>query len=127
MKKKFLSLLLAICMIIPCAFTLTACGKCEHNWILRERPTLNTVGTLWCNKDCNETKEIPTLNETDYIADVSNPDYKTYIYNIDGKSFNFFNSNFNCQWSADGLRIVEYTGNSANIVIPDIMAWYEEG
>jgi hypothetical protein len=119
MKKKFLSFVLAICMIMPCAFILNACGdKCEHNWEISVEPTLDSVGSLVCN--CNEYMELPALNETDYHADVTNPDYKIYTYSIGEKSFYFTASNFviGATQDGDGWQIYNYTGSNTRVIIP---------
>lgn len=61
MKKKFLSLLVAVCMFIPCLFMLTACGnKLEGTYTLHSV----TIGeTTWTKADYEEKKESTDLSE----------------------------------------------------------------
>lgn len=124
MKKKFLSLLLAICMILPCTFLLNACGgnKCEHDWQYSNGPTATDSGWLTCSK-CPELFELPKLNETDYEVDDTNPDYVTYTYTKDNKSYTYNQTTFEFEQaqSVDGyvLSIVGYTGNCSHVVIPE--------
>ena len=49
MKKKFLSFILAICLIIPCAFMMTACGKNPP-----DEPTGLAGKTIHCSEFYNE-------------------------------------------------------------------------
>ncbi len=60
MKKKFLSLLLAICMIIPCASILTACGEKNGNEISH----WNIIKDEWCNVISTDNFCIETTPET---------------------------------------------------------------
>ncbi|MBQ8374238.1 MAG: leucine-rich repeat protein [Clostridia bacterium] len=131
MKKKFLSLLLAICMILPCVFMLGACDEeCNsHNLTVQYEPTLNEKGELFCG-NCMKKVELPTLNGSNYQLNDTNPDYKIYAYNVDNQTFEFTVSNFVFQPTEKGYVILDYTGNSANVVIPDIHRsknqYYEE-
>ncbi len=128
MKKKFVSLLLASCMVLPCAFMLNACDgggeTCQHEWRATSGPTATEVGLLVCrNPDCFETFDLPKLNETDYEVNATNPDYVTYTYTKDNQSFTFNQNNFvfNQSSGEEGvvLFIEEYTGSSSQIVIPE--------
>ena len=121
MKKKFLSLLLAICMILPCAFALNGCDEeCNaHNLTVQREPTYGETGELFCG-NCMKKVELPTLNMINYEHDYTNDDYQIFTYNVDGQTFNFIASNFVFQPTEKGYVVVDYTGDSANVVIPDI-------
>lgn len=129
MKKKFLSIALSACMILPCTFLLNACDeKCEHNDLsLQEIPTLTETGLFIC-WDCMKKTELPVLNETDYAADVTNPDYKIYTYTVNEQSFKFCASNFIVSpLDVNSVLISGYTGNSTNVVIPETYLSYSSG
>ncbi len=120
MKKKFLSLLLAICMIIPCAFLLNACGEmCNvHNLTVQKEPTLAETGELFCG-NCMKKVKLPTLDYVNYTTDFTNYDYKIYTYEVDNQTFEFVESNFVFQPTEKGYVLTDYTGDSTVVVIPD--------
>ncbi len=127
MKKKFLSLFLASCMALPCAFMLSACNEecTAHNLTLQSQPTVVQTGELFCG-ECMKKVELPVLNETDYTADVTNPDHKIYTYTVDGQSFKFYASNFGFtfDWTNRTAFICRYSGNSTDVVIPEVYGQY---
>ena len=90
MKNKFLGLIMAICLIIPCGFIFTACFEnetppCEHYWEVKSEPSLQQSGNAtW--QYCLSEITFPKLNETDYEA-VGDEDYKTYSYTKYDKTF----------------------------------------
>lgn len=126
MKKKFLSIVLAICTIIPCAFMLNACCS-AHSWHINGAPTASEAGDLYCS-ECAKSIELPALNENDYKADTTNPDHKIFTYTVDSQTFKFLESNFSFSYgSAGGLFITGYNGSSTHVVIPAVYGGYHYG
>lgn len=63
MKKKLLSLLIAVCLFIPCLFMLSACG---NNVVGKYTVSQITVGdTTWTKAEFEEKKDSEDLNETE--------------------------------------------------------------
>ena len=128
MKKKIMSFLCALCLVIPCAFLITACGgnDCEHVWSVIESPTISMDGQLGC-KECGQDGSIlPKLNDTDYEVNSTNPDYITYTYTKDDNTYKFCTSNFEFDYTqSEGgevcANIRDYNGTSTEIVIPDMV------
>ncbi|MBQ4558620.1 MAG: hypothetical protein IJA61_04530 [Clostridia bacterium] len=83
MKKKILSLVLAICLIVPCVFMLTACGglKTGVEYKLKE------VSVVWPN---DETKELvlgmAEMTEEEFNANISESidNGLSFTFNEDG-------------------------------------------
>lgn len=139
MKKKLLSLTLAVLVALPCMASLTACKKeCSNHYFTlnsEEEPTIIESGLIRC-PECMEEVELPALNKTDYEVDDSNPDHVLYFYKINGQSFRFDDSKFHCSPAGflgleNGFIILEYFGNSENVVVPETVSrWvgtnYEE-
>lgn len=124
MKKKILSFLYALCLVIPCAFLIAACGgsKCEHEWYITRQPSMQNTGATACSKCGQDGFDLPKFNDTDYEVVGTNPDYKIYKYTKDGKTYDAVYSNFEVLFDGiDGYTIAGYQGNSANIVIPEII------
>lgn len=74
MKKKFLSLLLAICMILPCVFTLNACGGKDEDVKITEE--------IW-NREINDTDYSNRVFNFNYTVSINTPE------NTDIKRFYF--------------------------------------
>ena len=128
MKKKILTFVLAVCLLIPCASLLTACGPCAHEAAsLQTAPTVDDTGFIRC-WDCHSNIELPALNETDYVADTSNPDYQTYTCTVGKNTYKFTETNFGIVRNADETyTICAYFGDTENIVIPEIMGRLSNG
>jgi len=123
--KKFLSFIFSICLIIPCAFILSACGGdgedpgCQHNWNIKTQPTTEIKGKATCGL-CAEVIELPKLDASNYQVNNTNPDYVIYNYNKSGASFNFYSSNFVViEGEYGGYEIAGYLGDSSSVVIPE--------
>ena len=131
MKKKILTFILAFCMMLPCAFMLSACGNdnCDHHLggYISKLPTLEEAGEFYCSR-CEKAVTLPILNTTDYTKN-DNPDYVVYTYTFnENNEFNIVeHSNFEIDTYNDGLqyKIVKYTGNNAIVTIPDVFYTYE--
>lgn len=95
MKKKFLSLLLAICMILPCAFMLNACGGKD--------------------KDVKITEEIwnREINDTDYSNRVSNFNYTVSINTPENTDIRRFFFTTNSRKELNGKKYAPYFSNGA--------------
>ena len=121
MKKKFITLLLAICMILPCAFVFSSCCS-EHSWSFNGIPTVSESGRLRCS-ECGKEIELPALNESDYKADTTNPDHKIFTYTTaDNQTFQFLETNFSfCYYDGGSKLMIDgYYGNSTHVVIPSV-------
>ena len=125
MKKNFLTFILAICLILPGAFILSACGGngddpgCQHNWQIKTHPTIDVKGKATCGL-CAETMELPKLNTSGYQVNNTNPDYVIYNYTENGANFKFCSSNFVLEdGEYGGYEIAGYLGNSSSVVIPE--------
>lgn len=99
MKKKILTFILALCLLIPCGITLGACGGNDtpahsHDWRVSVAPTLESAGQGFCAM-CNEEFEFPKLNTTDYTLTNDNPDYTVYTYKDKQQIASFENTAFN--------------------------------
>ena len=74
MKKKFLTFLLAICLILPCAFALTACGKDDDKLTKTQYLTmLNDVSTA-CENYLSSIESEPQVLAMSYT--INNDDYE---------------------------------------------------
>lgn len=128
MKNKIMSFLCALCLVISCAFLITACGgsNCEHVWSVTRQPSISMDGQMGC-KECGQDGAIlPKLNNTDYEVNSTNPDYITYTYTKDGNSYKFCTSNFEFDYTqSEGgevcANIRDYNGTSTEIIIPDMV------
>ncbi len=85
MKKKFLSLLLAICMIIPCAFILNACGGKDKSISKAQWEELLTDCTFKC-----------TVNG-DYFCSATKNSYETTEYGTNEYDV----------WNIEHIRLIE--------------------
>lgn len=128
MKKKFLSLIFVICLLVLCAFIMTACAdnedKCEHVWSIATQPTAQQTGYATCTKCFDQGGfELPVLNDTNYTVSGTNPDYKTYTYTKGNQTFKFVSSNFETRYEigSDACIVTGYTGSNSTVVIPDVM------
>lgn len=128
MKKKIMSFLCALCLVIPCAFLITACGgsKCEHVWSVTREPSISIDGQLGCKECGQDGAVLPKLNNTDYEVNSTNPDYITYTYTKDDNTYKFCTSNFEFDYThSEGgevyANIRDYDGTNTEIVIPDMV------
>ena len=130
MRKKIISFIFAVCLVIPCMFILTACGgsepRCQHVWGVTRDPSLTATGATACEECGLDGFILPVLNDTDYTVEGSNPDYRKYTYTKDNKTYDIYWSSFELgdAMLGQGYRVIGYRGSSANIVIPDRMKGY---
>lgn len=153
MKKKILTFILALCLMLPCAFMLSACGENDgndtpahsHDWRVSVAPTLESAGQGFCAM-CNEEFEFPKLNTTDYTLTNDNPDYTVYTYKDKQQIASFENTAFNfcgvCNFehnvraikganedfttNNEGVQITGYTGTNTEVSIPGKIYYLRE-
>lgn len=129
MKKKLLSFTFAICLIVCCAFTLSACGNgdCNHQFMnVTKIPTFNDAGECCC-LNCSKTITLPKFNTVDYNKN-DNPDYEVYTYTVnENTEFNFCaKSNFQMNNDNGYFTVTGYTGNNTSIKIPATVYEYKD-
>lgn len=129
MKKKILSFIFTLCVVLPSMMIFTACdpgnpgNTCQHIWRVTREPSKTVTGAVSC-VDCGQDGFVlPMLNNTDYVVCATNPDYIKYTYTKDGETYEFYDSNFEMSYTDEpgipsGIAITGYNGSSANIVIP---------
>ena len=75
--KKFLSLVLAVCLIVPCALMLTACG---NNLEMGKKYTISNVSLNWAN-DTEKTEILDGHTEQELMERFDNGTYITFNKN----------------------------------------------